>query len=65
MLNDATLLRQAALVGGDWIAAGGHANAVPDPAHGAIKSSDHGREGSRYGAEAYFETKYLCFGGIS
>lgn len=64
MLNDATLLRQAALVGGDWIAAGWDAIAVYDPAHRGIKSSDHRREGSRYGIGEFFETKYLCLGGI-
>ncbi|PRY88324.1 NADP-dependent succinate-semialdehyde dehydrogenase [Donghicola tyrosinivorans] len=36
MLNDATLLRQAALVGGDWIAAGADAIAVTNPATGAV-----------------------------
>ncbi|MEC9198981.1 MAG: NADP-dependent succinate-semialdehyde dehydrogenase [Pseudomonadota bacterium] len=36
MLNDATLLRQAALVGGDWIAAGTDAIAVTNPATGAV-----------------------------
>ncbi len=36
MLNDATLLRQAALVGGEWIAAGADAIAVTNPATGAV-----------------------------
>lgn len=36
MLNDATLLRQAAFVGGDWIAAGADAIAVTNPATGAV-----------------------------
>jgi succinate-semialdehyde dehydrogenase/glutarate-semialdehyde dehydrogenase len=36
MLNDETLLRQAALVGGDWIAAGADAIAVTNPATGAV-----------------------------
>jgi acyl-CoA reductase-like NAD-dependent aldehyde dehydrogenase len=65
MLNDATLLRQAALVGGDWIAVGADANAVHDPACSAITTFGLGREGSRYGIEEFVEIKYLCFGGIS
>lgn len=32
---------------------------------GGIKQSGLGREGSKYGAEDYLETKYLCFGGIA
>ncbi len=35
-LKDPTLLRQAALVGGDWIEAGGDAIAVTNPATGEI-----------------------------
>ena len=31
---------------------------------GGIKESGTGREGSRYGMEAFMEIKYLCFGGI-
>ncbi len=31
---------------------------------GGIKQSGLGREGSKYGAEDYLETKYLCFGGV-
>ncbi len=32
---------------------------------GGMKESGVGREGSRYGIEAYLEIKYLCMGGIS
>ena len=31
---------------------------------GGVKESGIGREGSRYGMEAFMEIKYLCFGGI-
>lgn len=31
---------------------------------GGIKSSGIGREGSKYGLDAFLEIKYLCFGGI-
>jgi succinate-semialdehyde dehydrogenase / glutarate-semialdehyde dehydrogenase len=31
---------------------------------GGVKESGMGREGSKYGLDAYLETKYLCFGGI-
>jgi succinate-semialdehyde dehydrogenase/glutarate-semialdehyde dehydrogenase len=31
---------------------------------GGVKQSGLEREGSRYGLEAYLETKYLCFGGV-
>lgn len=31
---------------------------------GGIKASGMGREGSKYGLDAYLELKYLCFGGI-
>lgn len=31
---------------------------------GGIKQSGMEREGSRYGLEAYLETRYLCFGGL-
>jgi len=31
---------------------------------GGIKESGHGREGSKYGLDAYLEIKYLCMGGI-
>lgn len=31
---------------------------------GGVKQSGMEREGSRYGLEAYLETKYLCFGGV-
>lgn len=31
---------------------------------GGIKASGVGREGSKYGLDAYLELKYLCFGGI-
>jgi succinate-semialdehyde dehydrogenase / glutarate-semialdehyde dehydrogenase len=31
---------------------------------GGIKESGMGREGSKYGLDAYTELKYLCFGGI-
>ncbi len=31
---------------------------------GGVKESGMGREGSRYGLEAYTEIKYLCYGGI-
>ena len=31
---------------------------------GGMKQSGLDREGSRYGLEAYLETKYLCFGGV-
>lgn len=31
---------------------------------GGVKQSGMEREGSRYGLEAYLETKYLCFGGL-
>jgi succinate-semialdehyde dehydrogenase/glutarate-semialdehyde dehydrogenase len=31
---------------------------------GGIKESGVAREGSKYGLDAYLETKYLCFGGI-
>lgn len=31
---------------------------------GGVKASGMGREGSKYGLEAYTELKYLCFGGI-
>ncbi len=32
---------------------------------GGIKHSGFGREGSRYGLDAYLEMKYLCFAGVS
>jgi len=32
---------------------------------GGMKASGIGREGSRYGLEAYQELKYCCFGGIN
>jgi succinate-semialdehyde dehydrogenase/glutarate-semialdehyde dehydrogenase len=31
---------------------------------GGVKQSGMGREGSRYGIEAYIDTKYLCLGGL-
>jgi succinate-semialdehyde dehydrogenase/glutarate-semialdehyde dehydrogenase len=31
---------------------------------GGVKQSGLEREGSRYGLDAYLETKYLCFGGV-
>jgi len=31
---------------------------------GGVKQSGMAREGSRYGLDAYLETKYLCFGGV-
>ena len=31
---------------------------------GGIKESGVGREGSKYGLDAYLEIKYLCFGGL-
>ncbi|MFN9086049.1 MAG: NAD-dependent succinate-semialdehyde dehydrogenase [Gemmatimonadaceae bacterium] len=31
---------------------------------GGIKASGMGREGSKYGLDAYLELKYVCFGGI-
>jgi succinate-semialdehyde dehydrogenase/glutarate-semialdehyde dehydrogenase len=31
---------------------------------GGVKESGMGREGSKYGLDAYLEIKYLCFGGI-
>jgi len=31
---------------------------------GGVKQSGMEREGSRYGLDAYLETKYLCFGGV-
>jgi succinate-semialdehyde dehydrogenase / glutarate-semialdehyde dehydrogenase len=32
---------------------------------GGIKESGFGREGSRYGLDAYLELKYLCYGGVT
>jgi succinate-semialdehyde dehydrogenase/glutarate-semialdehyde dehydrogenase len=32
---------------------------------GGVKASGLGREGSRYGIDAYLEIKYLCMGEIS
>lgn len=32
---------------------------------GGIKESGVGREGGRQGFEEYFETKYVCVGGIA
>uniref|UniRef100_UPI0027BB20EA NAD-dependent succinate-semialdehyde dehydrogenase n=1 Tax=Gemmatimonas sp. TaxID=1962908 RepID=UPI0027BB20EA len=31
---------------------------------GGVKQSGMAREGSRYGLDAYLETRYLCFGGV-
>ncbi len=31
---------------------------------GGVKQSGQGREGSKYGADDYLETKYMCFGEI-
>ena len=31
---------------------------------GGVKQSGLGREGSKYGMEAYLEMKYTCLGGI-
>ena len=32
---------------------------------GGMKESGIGREGSKYGIEAYLELKYVCIGGIA
>ncbi len=65
---DSALLRQQAILNGQWLDAdNGASYAVINPANGqtlVIKHSGMGREGASQGIDEYLKLKYLCQGGL-